>query len=283
MFTSRPPNCSQVNLLNLDSVKKALSWLPDRIVFMVNTEPGTLPMGQNFVAACKAVSPNVKQIVYVSEGDCDEYCLTNTAFYKDQMATVRHVLESGLPVTRLEPVSFMQNIDGLLGMRTELAKGTGVVSIGIEPTTPLGWIDTRDIGEAVARVLERDAGQEAGKHYRLVGDYLSMTEITDMLCGVLNECESEPKVPYPQRLVCEQTPREEVQRVLEGAGMEANVAKDIALIVATLHEGHFPILEVKTSEELEGLLGRPAISLQQYLRDNKSLWESAWANGKEDA
>eukprot|EP00803_Ostreobium_quekettii_P005093 evm.model.scf_197EXC.7 EVM.evm.TU.scf_197EXC.7 scf_197EXC:55906-56658(-) len=250
---------------------------------MVNTEPRTLPMGENFVAACKAVSPNVKQIVYVSECDCDEYYITQTAFYKDQLDTVRHVLESGLPVTRIEPTSFMQNIGGWLGMTAELAKGTGVVSIGIEPTTPMWWVDTRDIGEAVARVLERDAGEEAGKHYRLVGDYLSMGEIADMLCGVLKECESEPRVPYPQRLVYEQATRDELKRVLENAGMEEDVAKDLGLIISTMHEGHFPIFDTKSSEEMEGLLGRPSIRLQQYLRDNKSLWEKAWASGKDGA
>ncbi|CAD7699701.1 unnamed protein product [Ostreobium quekettii] len=287
---NRPPQCDepgvesvQVSLLDLDSVKKALSWQPDRIVFMVNSEAATLPMGENFVAACKAMSPNVKQIVYVSECDYDKYYRTDIAFYKDQIATVQHVLESGLPVTRIEPSCFMQNIGSWMGMKTELAKGTGVVSIGIEPTTPLAWVDTRDIADVVARVLEKDVGQEVGKHYRLVGDCRSMGEMTAMLSGVLKECESEPKVPYPQRLVYKQTSREALTRAMEDAGMGADVASDLAKMMSTFHEGHLAMLEMTSSEEMEGLLGRPAIRLEQYLRDNKSLWESAWASGKDDA
>ncbi|CAD7699698.1 unnamed protein product [Ostreobium quekettii] len=272
----------QVSLEDLGSVKKALSWLPDRIVFMVNLAPGTLPMAQNFVAACRAVSPSVKQIVYVSECDCDEYLRTETAFYKDQWDTVQCVLESGLPVTRIEPACFMQNIDSFFGVPNELAKGTGTLTIGMETTTPLAWIDTRDIGEAVARVLERDAGQEVGKRYRLVGDYRSMGEMAEMLCGVLNECESKPKVPYPKRLVYEQNTMEELQRGMEEAGLEPDVAKDMAIVSATMHEGHFPIFAVDNSEELEGLLRRPATRLQQYLKDNKGLWERSWASGKLD-
>ncbi|CAD7699699.1 unnamed protein product [Ostreobium quekettii] len=284
---NKPPQCDdpgvesvQVSLEDLDSVKRALSWAPDRIVFMVNLEPGTLPMAENFVVACKAVSPNVKQIVYVSESDVDEYYPTHTAFFEEQVDTVRHVLESGLPVTRMEPAVFMQNLASWMGMTAELAKGTGVVSMGIEPTTPLWWIDTRDIGEAVARVLERDAGREVGKHYRMVGDYRSIEEITEMLTGVLRGCESEPKVPYPQRLVYEQATREELRRSLVGVGIGVDLAKDLALIVSTMHDGHFHIFDMESSEDMEELLGRPTIRLQQYLTDNQSLWESAWASGK---
>lgn len=237
-------------------------------------------MAENFVTACKDVAPDVKQIVYVSEDDADEYMREHSEFYKEGAQTIKLVLDSGLPVTRLEPTCFMQNLEIMLGIPEALAQGTETLGTAIEATNHFSLVDTRDIGEAVAKMLERESAQEVGKHYRLVGDFCNMEKAVSLLLKVLKEGTSQPAVPYPEQFYYKEKSKEELSGVLQGIGWPADLASEVAFIFSGYHEKHLAIVGLSSSADLKDLLGHEPISLEQYLTDTRAVWEGAWARDR---
>jgi NAD(P)H dehydrogenase (quinone) len=90
------------------------------------------------------------------------------------------LLASGLAVTILQPIAYMQNI--LAGWRSIIEKGIFRVPYPVD--TRISLVDLRDVAEAAARVLTEDG--HVGATYELVGTPpLSQTEVAQALSHVI--------------------------------------------------------------------------------------------------
>jgi len=80
--------CAHVDLQEKQTVRQVLlAQRPTRIVFMLPTVPNTHAMVRNFVEAFKEAqqTTTVRQVIYVSEGDIDEFLLSRLSCYDGVM------------------------------------------------------------------------------------------------------------------------------------------------------------------------------------------------------
>ena len=90
-----------------------------------------------------------------------------------------YLIESGLPFTILRPAMFMQN----LNMEWRQVSEDGIYPRPYSPDQMMAAIDTDDLGEAAARVLQDPTLQ--GGCYDLCGDRLSHRQMAEVLSGVM--------------------------------------------------------------------------------------------------
>jgi len=98
--------------------------------------------------------------------------------HQSKLAVERHVLQSLLPFTILQPQHYMQNIN------VTAAVATGTLPIGYTPSTPLQHVDLEDVAEVTAKII-----LEGERHhfatYELCGsDYVSHDELAQSIASL---------------------------------------------------------------------------------------------------
>lgn len=167
-------------------------------------------------------------------------------------AMERLVRKSGVPYTMLRPSFFMQNLS------TQYRDGIGVRN---EIFVPAGrgrtsFIDVRDIAAVAARVMGHE--DHFGKAYALTGaealDYFQVAEtFTEVLKRRVDYVSPTSRV-FRARLRAQGVP-EDFIRVLRGIYFTARIG-----------------LAARVTPASERLLGRPPISLAQFVRDYADEW-----------
>jgi uncharacterized protein YbjT (DUF2867 family) len=163
-----------------------------------------------------------------------------------------HLQASGLGWTMLRPGFFAQNIgsayrrDIIEDDRVYVPAGSGLVA----------FIDTRDLGEAAAIVLSEDG--HTGKAYHLTGpEAISF----DQLGGILSEVLGRTIRYQPAGILG-------YVRHLRRQGLVMPQAVVQTILHAGLRRGDAEAV----TDELPGLLGRPARSVREYVTDHAELW-----------
>jgi uncharacterized protein YbjT (DUF2867 family) len=160
---------------------------------------------------------------------------------------------SGLGYTLLRPSFFMQNLDTThqaeIRDRDEIA-----VPVGAGRTS---FIDVRDIGAAAARVLSEPG--HAGQANTLTGnEAFTYTQVAAVFSTELGRTIRYTN-PSPWAFA----------RVRRAQGDSAVLVMVMVALYLTVRLG----LGAQVTPTLEGLVGRPPITLEQYVRDYAAAWQ----------
>jgi uncharacterized protein YbjT (DUF2867 family) len=163
-----------------------------------------------------------------------------------------YVRASGVPYTFLRPSFYMQNLNTT--HREEIAeRGEICVPVGDAKTS---FIDVRDVGSVAAQALTEEG--HAGRAYELTGgEALDYYEVAAIFSEVLGE-EVTYANPSLLRFV-----RSSVAR---------GVPLKFALVMAGLYTSTRLGMADRVTPVVEELLGRPPITLRQYVRDYADAW-----------
>lgn len=165
----------------------------------------------------------------------------------------RCLIAQGQHHTILRPGFFAQNIDSAYGQ--DIRQDDRIyVPAG---RTPVRWIDARDIGEVAARVLSSPEAHK-GRGYTLEGSELvSWERVVEVLSEVTGR-----RIQYVPASIPGYAWR------LHKQGLKA----ELIAVQTILHA----LLRRKPSQEasgaLEELLGRPARTVEAYIRDHAEVW-----------
>jgi len=162
------------------------------------------------------------------------------------------VRESGVPYCVLRANAFMQNFSGLYsGMMRN-----GVVRLP-EASARLNFVDTRDIGEAAARILLLPL-QHTGKTYDLDGpDALSNADA----CRIIKDAVG---IPLEYRAI----PPERANTNYREFGMPEWKIDVLDSLAGFIRDGGAE----RRSGTLQQLLQRQARTFEQFARDYRSCW-----------
>jgi len=166
---------------------------------------------------------------------------------QNHVAAQDYIRESGMSWTLVRPTFFMQNFETYAPRIKEAGQIVMPVGNGTVSAT-----DLRDVGEVIRDVLTKPGHEN--KSYDLTGpELLTFTEIAEQFSRVLGTT-----VEYIDQ------PMEEFADLLRTIGLSEwrvdAVCKELEAIGAGVVD--------HTTDTIEELLGRPPISLEQYISDN---------------
>jgi NAD(P)H dehydrogenase (quinone) len=189
----------------------------------------------NAVAAAKQAG--VKHVVYTSITHADSNPIGFSWVHKDTEAALR---ESGIPTTILRNNWYFENLLSSAGIALEHGAFIGSAGEG-----KVGYATRADYAAAAAAVLTGE-GHE-GKVYELSGD----TAITNAEIAAEVTAQSGKQVAYAS------LPQQEYAAALEGFGLPASLAADLAQADAAISEGAL----ADVTDTLSTLIGRPTTTL----------------------
>ncbi|MGO4495534.1 SDR family oxidoreductase [Paenibacillus sp. 2RAB27] len=223
-----------------DTLDKAFAGI-DRLLIVSTDGDNETRTRQHTAAVAAAKRANVGFIAYTSLGNASE----NTIFLAPvHRATEEAIRNSGIPYSYLRNNWYLENetssIQAVLGGAPWLTSaGSGKV----------GWATRRDYAQAAAAVLA-GVGHE-NSVYELSGKLATQEELASVLAGVLGR-----EVPV------QQVDDETYASIMSSVGVPEPVVPILVGIQSAIRDG---ALEVE-SNDLQKLLGRPATSLEEGLR-----------------
>lgn len=221
---------------------RALSGIDKAFLVMPNDEEQMI-LEKQFTDA--AATAGVQRLVYLSS--LESVPESKNPITQNHVAVQNHILDSGMGWTIIRPTFFNQNFETYAPRIREarqivMPAGHGTVSA----------TDLRDVGEVIREVLTK-SGHE-NKSYDLTGpELLTFAEIAEKFTKVLGTA-----IEYIDQ------PMEEFGELLRTIGLSEwrvdAVCKELEAIGAGVVD--------HTTDTIEELLGRPPISLEQYITDH---------------
>jgi uncharacterized protein YbjT (DUF2867 family) len=228
------------------SLERALDGV-DRVYLVCSPIPQLVELESNMVDACRV--HGVRHLVLNSALGADTY---DKSFPKWHHAVEEHLRASGIPATILQPESFMQNIPTFFAS-TINSQGAFYAAMG---EAPVGFVDVRDIGAVVAKILTSDG--HAGKTYTLTGpELLNYSQVAARLSQVLGR---------PVRYVA--ITQEQLRPSLRDMGMPPWQVDALADLQAYYADG----TGGKVTSDVRDVLGREPVRMDQFLRDYASAF-----------
>jgi uncharacterized protein YbjT (DUF2867 family) len=228
------------------SLERALDGV-DRVYLVCSPIPQLVELESNMVDACRV--HGIRHLVLNSALGADTY---DKSFPKWHHAVEEHLRASGIPATILQPESFMQNIPTFFAS-TINSQGAFYAAMG---EAPVGFVDVRDIGAVVAKILTSDG--HAGKTYTLTGpELLNYSQVAAKLSQVLGR---------PVRYVA--ISQEQLRPSLRDMGMapwQVDALADLQAYYANGAGG-------KVTSDVRDVLGREPVRMDQFLRDYASAF-----------
>lgn len=231
------------------SLERALDGV-DRVYLVCSPIPQLVELESNMVDACRV--HGIRHLVLNSSLGADTY---DKSFPKWHHAVEEHLRASGIPATILRPESFMQNIPAFFAS-TINSQGAFYAAMG---EAPVGFVDVRDIGAVVAKILTSDG--HAGKTYTLTGpELLNYSQVAAKLSQVLGR---------PVRYVA--VTQEQLRPSLRDMGMPPWQVEALADLQAYYADG----TGGKVTSDVGDVLGREPVCMDQFLRDYASAFATA--------
>ena len=172
--------------------------------------------------------------------------LAEVPHHNRKLMAERHLVDSGLPSTVLQPSRYMQH---LVPMWTSVL-ATGTHNMPFSTTSRLSVVDLHDLAEATAKIMTEPG--HAGATYQLAGpDALSQDDIAAILTELLGR---------PIRAVAK--PLDEALRDAAAAGMPPERIETIRLM--NMHYDAHGL--VGNPNVLQWLLGRPPTRFRDFVR-----------------
>lgn len=228
------------------SLERALEGITKALLVLPNTER-QFELETQFTDA--AVKAKVKHLVKMSSMEATAGA--KTPIPRMHYASEQHIQQSGLDWTLIKPNFFMQNLLG--SAKTIREQGKILLPMGNGKT---GMADIRDIGAVTAEALT-GTGHE-NKRYEITGpELLSFYDVADRFTAVLGRKIEYVPVPLPNF-------KEGLSRVLTSV-WHVNA---VAALLGEIAEGGLTGL----TDTVQQVLGRPPISLEQFIRDNQAVY-----------
>lgn len=226
----------------------ALSGIDKAFLVLPNNEE-QLVLEKKFTDAC--VTAGLKHLVYLSS--LESVPESKNPITQNHVAAQNYIQSSGMDWTLIRPTFFMQNFETYAPRIKEAQQIVMPVGNGTVSAT-----DLRDVGEVIRDVLTKP-GHE-GKSYDLTGpELLTFSEIADRFSKVLGLT-----VEFVDQ------PIEDFAALLRTIGLSEwrvdAVCKELEAIAAGVVD--------HTTDTIEELLGRPPISLEQYIEDHIDLFRA---------
>jgi uncharacterized protein YbjT (DUF2867 family) len=220
---------------------RALSGIEKAFLVMPNDEQQLILENQFTDAAAAA---GVRHLVYLSS--LESVPESKNPITQNHVAAQNHIRESGMTWTIVRPTFFNQNFETYAPRIREAKQIVMPVGNGTISST-----DLRDVGEIIREVLTKPGHEN--KSYDLTGpELLTFTEIAEKFSKILGT-----HVEFIDQ------PLEEFGELLRTIGLSEwrvdAVCKELEAIGAGVVD--------HTTDTIEELLGRPPISLEQYITD----------------
>jgi uncharacterized protein YbjT (DUF2867 family)/predicted SnoaL-like aldol condensation-catalyzing enzyme len=226
------------------SLRAALAGA-DTVFLVCSPIPQLVELEGNMIEAC--VEAGIGHVVLLSALGAGDYAKSFPSWHRKVEDKLR---ASGMAYTILRPNGFFQNI-GAFYAPTISAQGAFYASMGDIKTS---FLDVRDVGSAAATILAAPS-VHAGQIYELNGpEAVSYAEIADRISRVADRL-----VRYVN------IPEEAQSKSMLGLGMPAWQVE--ALI--ELQQYYVSGKAGSVTDTLPGLLGRPPITLDEYLAEHK--------------
>ncbi|MDH3511267.1 MAG: SDR family oxidoreductase [Gammaproteobacteria bacterium] len=225
----------------LQGIEKAFLVLPN--------DEQQLVLEKNFTAACAATG--VQHLVYLSS--LESVPESKNPITQNHVAAENYIRESGMAWTIMRPTFFNQNFETYAPRIREAGQIVMPVGSGTVSAT-----DLRDVGAVIREVLTKPGHEN--KSYDLTGpELLTFAEIAERFSKVLGT-----PVEYIDQ------PMEEFAELLRTIGLSEwrvdAVCRELEAIGAGVVD--------HTTDTIEELLGRPPISLEQYISDHIHLYQA---------
>mgnify|MGYP001828375805 CR=1 FL=1 len=164
----------------------------------------------------------------------------------------QHIVSSGIPYTFLRPSFYMQNLNTT--HRDEILERDEIfLPVGKAKTS---FIDVRDIGAVGAQVLT-EPGHE-NKAYELTGgEALDYYHVADLFTEILGR-----KITYRNPSILR----------FVRAWRASDLPLKSVLVMAFLYTSTRFGMAARVTQDVEQLLGRPPITVRQYITDYAKAW-----------
>jgi NAD(P)H dehydrogenase (quinone) len=211
------------------------------------------------VASAGRAQGDLEVVVNMSQMTVSQMDLTSTEESGHQRLhwLAEQVLDwSGLPVTHVRPTMFMEN--PLLRIAFDSIAKTGTIRLpfGAGRTSPVG---AHDVADVVATILAEPA-KHVGRTYELTGP-------VSRDLGVMAE---EFSAALGRPVVYEDVPLDEFTQQLAAVGLPEHVFEHIR----TMAELHRSNRYDRSTHDVEEILGRPASSVEDYVKMNPELFRT---------
>jgi len=219
-----------------DSLVKALSDA-DKFLLISSSGASEERVKQHLNAVAAAKQAGVKHVVYTSITQADTNPISFSWVHRDTESALR---ESGIPFTILRNNWYFENLLGSVGAALEHGAFIGSAGEG-----KVGYAARADYAAAAAAVLTGE-GHE-GKVYELTGD----VALANAALAAEVTAQSGKQVAYAS------LPEQEYAKALEGFGLPAEVAADLAQADVAISEGALS----EATDTLSTLIGRPTTTV----------------------
>jgi uncharacterized protein YbjT (DUF2867 family) len=227
------------------SLKAALNGI-DTVFLVCSPVPDLVELESNVIDAC--VEAGVKHVVQLSALGAGDLEKSFPAWHR----RVEKKLEaSRLGYTILRPNGFFQNIQSFYAP-TVRTQGAFYASMG---DAEVSFLDVRDVGASAARILA-DPASNAGKIYELFGpESMTYAEIANRISQVAGKAAKYVDIPV-----------EALRQNMLDVGMPLWQVDALMYLQDYYVSGQASAV----TDTLPKLLGRPAITLNEFLSENKA-------------
>lgn len=236
---------------NVASIEAALDGV-DTLFLLSSQHPDQAKLQGNVVDAAKKAG--VTRIVKVSGGTTVAQKDSVSFIGRQHWETEQQITDTGLSYTFLRPSWYMQN---LLQVAQPVRESGTLPSPFFAPGQRIAAVDVRDVGLAAAKVLAEN-GRHAGKIYELTGpESLTGDEVAARFGRVLGK---EVRHVDP--------PIDTVMEGLQARGAPDWLQQHLREIATIMRDGG----GAEVTDTAEKLLGRPARTIDQFIRDNSAAF-----------
>jgi len=233
---------------NTDVLQQAMQGV-DRCLLVLPNVENQLFLEKQFTDF--AVASGVKHLVYLSS--FESVPESTNPITQNHVAAEEYIRASGLIWTMIRPTFFMQVFSGMANSIRESGTITLPTGSGTIATT-----DLRDVGEIICDVLTTTSDKHNNRSYNLTGpELLTLTQIAERFSSVLGA-----DIRYVDQSMDEF--RERLRSVNLSEWRTAAVCKEFDAISAGAID--------HTTDTVSELLGRPPISIDQFIRDHSELF-----------
>jgi uncharacterized protein YbjT (DUF2867 family) len=240
----------QADFADKTSLQRALQGI-DAVYLVCSPVPQLVELESKMIDACRASS--VRHVVLGSALGAGDYPKSFPSWHRK---VEEHLKASGLTYTILRPNSFLQNIV-TYNAPTIRTQGAFYAAMG---KARISWIDVRDIA-AVAANIFREPQAHSGKTYELNGPQaFSHAQVADHIARAIG---------HPVQFV--DIPEEAQRKAMLDAGMpdwQVTALLDLQQYYNLAGKGG------EVTDVLPRLLGRPPITLDQYLAESKDSFRT---------
>lgn len=231
---------------DVDVLRKAFDGVDKALLVLPNVED-QLTLEKRFTD--EAARAGVEHLVYLSS--LESVPESTNPITQNHVAAENYIRQSGLNYTLIRPTFFMQIFEG----SAPKIKATGKITMPAGNGT-VACTDLRDVAAVIVKVFT-EAGHE-NQSYDLTGpELLTFGEIADRFSAVLGR-----PIEYIDQ------PMEEFKNVLRSVNLSDWRTEAVGLEFVAIANGAID----HTTNKVEELLGRPPISLKQFIRDKLDLF-----------